>query len=187
VRAQADEQEEIMKRTLALAVASLVGAASANAQIVWDENTMGELSGDPASPTPLTFNLGNNIIIGNIGGGGSGIGGPGWDVYSFTIPAGQSMSEVIVNDYAPPGNTTGFNVFDGAGTFLGSTTIDPGDIGLDILAAAVGGPLGAGDYVIELREFGDPQTYELNHILVPAPTTVALLGLGGLVATRRRR
>jgi hypothetical protein len=41
---------------------------------------------------------------------------------------------------------------------------------------------------MEVREFGGPLAeWELTFTVTPAPSSVAMLGLGGLVAARRRR
>ncbi len=87
----------------------------------------------------------------------------------------------------------------GSGLLLG----DGFNLGGDGIADGENGPLGAGVYWLALGEFNvtfNPDSWDvisdgtdtggtitLSIYTVPAPASAALLGLGGLVATRRRR
>ena len=70
------------------------------------------------------------------------------------------------------------------------------DLGQDILptmgngpgSQGFAGPLGPGDYSFWVRQGGaDAATWDLNFVVTPAPGALALLGLGGLFGTSRRR
>jgi hypothetical protein len=171
---------------LLLGVLGLAGTAFAD--VIWDEYVDGELSGDPLNPTPLDLTIGGNTIIGFIGSEGV-IDPSGYDAFTFTIEPGEMLETVIVDAYAPEGNTTGFQVWDWpADVQISTTSFSPDDIGFDILAD-MNGPIGPGTYKIELREFGNVQDYQLTFNLapIPSPGALALLGLGGLLGAGRRR
>jgi hypothetical protein len=168
-------------------------ASTAAADVIWDEAVDGNLSNDPNSPTLLTFGVGDNIVRGTTL-GSSVIPSDGYDAFGFTIEAGWTLEAIVLNAYLPAtGGTTGFNFSSGAPLPLGGTLIfGPGVggafVGSDFLADGGIAPLGANDYFMEIREFGGPLAeWELNFVVTPAPSAMALLGLGGLVANRRRR
>ncbi len=187
-----------MKKMLALvAVAGLAGSAAAQT-VVWDEGVDGNLSNDPTAPTNLgALGAGANIVRGSTLGPGTPP-SDGFDVFRIDIAAGFSITDIILSAYSPAaGGTSGFNFSTGAAASIPGASIifGPGwggsNVGQDLLDVSIGGPissLGPGTYFMEIREFGGPQAdWELTFNVVPAPGAMALLGLGGLAATRRRR
>ncbi|MHC4954975.1 MAG: PEP-CTERM sorting domain-containing protein [Planctomycetota bacterium] len=179
-----------------LAFAIAIFAVTAQADTIWSESIHGDLSGDTTAPTPLSFTEGANKIIGTIGGGGPSQEPMRRDGFTFQIDPGETLDSVIVDQYTPDGNTTGFNVFHGTGTgsVIGTTSFGVSHLGTDILLSATG-PLGPGNYEIELREFGAAQSYELTFNVSglpdpnPEPGTIVLVALaaGAALAIRRRR
>lgn len=174
-------------------LASMLVTSVTNADIVWNESVSGDLSNFDTSPTSLSFSVGVNDVIGTIGGRRNRNNGDGYDVFSFTIGANDTLTSINVNDYqVSGGNTsTGFNLYRSDGTFLGGEAIDVGDINGDVLDLTGAGDLGAGDYYVEMREFSAPnQSYSFGFNVVtavPEPTSlVVVFGVVTLMASRRR-
>jgi len=199
-------------RASVIAVAVVMAPfACASAQVVWDETNMGDISSDPSAPTGLTLGVGDNIIFGSVGGGGAGAADIR-DYVTFTIAPGQSLVGLIQIAYldvvtAGPGNRGFHAINEGAtsfipdpvtaGMFLGGDHLDPLPAGTDMLptlaSAPLAGtgfsvPLGPGTYSYLVQQTGPQLTaYSISLQVVPAPGALAVLGLGGLLAMRRRR
>jgi len=184
--------------------------AAASGQVVFDEATDGDLSTDPLAPTGLDLNVGSNIVSGTVTNQGDTR-----DFFTFEIGAGESLTGIFLLDYTDVdsgGNgDRGFIHIDEGGTsvvpsggtageFLGGSHLDRGLIPdenfnvLERLAGAPQGgtgfiaPLGPGTYTINVQQTGPELTaYALDLVVVPAPGSLAVLGLGGLAAVRRRR
>jgi hypothetical protein len=85
-------QSSQIRRTLA---AAILGTLLANpASAAWDEAVDGELSGDPAAPTPIELSNGSNVISGSVSNGGRDT----RDYVTFTLDAGQKL--VALNQLA---------------------------------------------------------------------------------------
>ncbi len=189
---------------LLLPLGLAAGPASA---ISIDESTFGDLSDDPANPTPLDFEVGDNIITGSVT---SGPGADTQDFLTFTIEPGEALTALLLLQYEDldvggPANR-GFHGINagaasfppGTGTYLGSNHLDfepPGTDLLPVLATMpISGtgftvPLGPGTYSYVIQQTG-PQLngYSVNFVVTPEPTTGLLLLSGlGLLAVRRRR
>ncbi len=103
----------------------------------------------------------------------------------FFVPASASDSRGVNGDYT-------FQ-FGAAGLPVGGTSIPAGTYGTttDFTSAYAGAPL-AGTWTLSIIDIGAGDTgriagFDLNFTTVPTPGAAALLGLGGLVAGRRRR
>ena len=68
----------------------IVLAAPAGAALVHDEAVDGDLSTDPAAPTPLTFSAGSNTITGTI----SSAGGVDRDYITFTLAPDEVLTAI---------------------------------------------------------------------------------------------
>ena len=185
-----------------IALVAVAGAASmAAAQgmtVVWDESVDGNLSNDPAAPTDLgSLGAGANIVRGSTLGPGTPP-SDGFDVFQITIDAGFTLDSIVLSGYntIDGTGTSGFNFSTGAAAFDGGTIlfgpgVGAGDVGTNLFDLGFPlpiGPQGPGTYFMEVREFGGPEAnWELTFNVVPAPGAMALLGLGGRAATRRRR
>ncbi|MEO1007823.1 MAG: PEP-CTERM sorting domain-containing protein [Planctomycetota bacterium] len=182
-------------------------AAAAQAQIAWDESVSGDISGDPDAPTAITLGLGSNIITGQVFASDDTR-----DFVTFTIPDGQALGELRLLEYfditsGDPGNR-GFHAINAGATsfipgpdtaafFLGGDHLDPAPAGTDLLpllaAAPLAGtgfdtPLGPGTYSYVVQQTGPEVTgYSIDLVVIPAPATLAGLGVAGLLVGRRRR
>lgn len=183
-----------MKTLIALAGAGVLAMpALGGGTVVWDEAVDGNLSNDPFAPTVLSFGVGDNIVRGRTL-GSSTPPSDGYDVFSFTIDPGFSLDAIILSAYSPAtGGTSGFNFTTGSaagagGTFIFGPGVGGDAVGSDFLVTQGVGTLGADTYFMEVREFGGPLAdWELTFTVTPSPAGVALLGMGGLLAGRRRR
>lgn len=117
---------------------------------------------------------------------------------------GASMSDPEIALYGPDGNFIATDDDGATGLFsqLSFGAADPIPVAGDNLPGSAGLALAAGTYTIVTGGFNttfasslsgtftagtNAGTYDLAVTFVPAPGAAALLGLGGLVATRRRR
>ncbi|MCH2144672.1 MAG: hypothetical protein MK082_05940 [Phycisphaerales bacterium] len=187
-----------------------LAATTASADLMWDEAIDGDLSGDYLNPTQLfTKGVNNHVIFTTVGAEANG-GNQDREYFTFEVAVGYQLSAIILDAFeTDPETNLGFiGVAEGSvfptspenadpTTLLGYTLPGINNVGNDILqdmgngAASQGfsGPLGAGTYTFWAQETG-PSTdnWDLNFVVteVPAPGALALLGLGGLVARRRR-
>ncbi|GAB4195214.1 MAG: hypothetical protein Tsb002_27480 [Wenzhouxiangellaceae bacterium] len=199
--ATAQDAGEAAGTASGLATVNNLGAAN----IIWDESVDGDLSDRP-TPTAVTLASMNDGVVGNVGGTGVDFD----DCFIFTVPAGNSVTGLILADYvADGGNTTsGFNVYTGvppdpaAFGDIFSAGLGPGDIGTDVLTGLT--PLAGGDFTVCLLEGTPNQQYEINILSdivgmqlpepaeVPAMSTwglailTLLLAFGALFAVMRR-
>jgi hypothetical protein len=194
-----------MKTTVSiLTVLATAGVAAAGPANIFDEGVLGDFSDDRFAPTFLDFGLGSNTVISTTALSNDPVNGDR-DYFTFTLDAGESIDSISLLNASNPGG--GFDsvafvglAFDSVFDFDPNTNTGPGLVGFvlttpdlvgtDIVGDLSGGldSLGAGEYSFWVQQTGDFLTeVELGFNVVPAPTTAALLGLGGLVAVRRRR
>ena len=180
--------------------AALLAATACIADVVWDEDLDGSLSTDRFNTTNFgTLAVGSNNMICDTQSGIS-------KFFTFTIGAGQELSAIILDEWISEddlgflGIVTGdfFNV-DPANPdvtqLLGYVHHGETSVNTDILPAMGQGPgsqgfvgaLGPGDYSFWIRQGGAQlTTQDLNFVVTPAPGALALLGLAGICARRRR-
>lgn len=188
----------------------LIGASATASAANWDEATDGDLSTDPNAPTAISFDVGSNIISGNVQSPDDTR-----DYITFELAAGQQLDAIILlayDDIATGGdgnrgfyaiNAGATSFIPGGGTaddFLGGDHLDP-DIGTDLLPALAAGtlagsgfdlPLGEGVYSFLVQQTGPQLTgYSLEFVVsaVPVPAALPLLlgAIGALGAFSRRR
>ncbi len=172
--------------------------------IQFDESLSGDLSDDYLNPNTFTFQQGSNVITGGLLGGSADL-----DLFSFTIPSGFELNQILVNSFfggnngsflllqpgsvlsAPPSNffmdPIGFSIFND--TFVAD--------GTDLLPIVTNGPpfnsiptLSSGVYAAWLNEIDFPSLYSLDFVVtaVPEPHFVAQFTvLLSLFALRRNR
>ena len=189
------------KTTVFLAgVATFAASTSLLADVVWDEDVDGSLSTDRFNTTDFgELSVGSNNMICDTQSGIS-------KFFTFTIAEGDELSAIILDDWISN---------DDLG-FLGVVTgdyfsVDPANpditqllgyvhhgetfVGEDILPAMGQGPgsigftgaLGPGDYSFWIRQGGaELTTQDLNFVVTPTPGALALIGLAGISARRRR-
>ena len=177
---------------------------------MWDEAIDGDLSGDYQNPTQLfTKGVNNHVIFTTLGAAENG-GDQDREYFTFTVAEGFELVSIVLDGFeTDPESNLGFiGIASGSihptppdapdpTSLLGYALVGVADVGNDILqvmgqgGGSIGfsGPLGAGSYNFWAQETG-PSTdnWDLNFIVteVPAPGALALLGLSGLVARRRR-
>ncbi len=177
--------------------------ASTAAASVYNESIDGDLSGDRFNPTMISVDNGLNTVTMQVV--DSALPGGDRDYFTFSIGAGQSIDSIVVTDSTNPAggfDSVGFvglafdNVFDfdpdaftGPG-LQGFVLTDMAVVGAESIGALSGGltSLGAGDYSFWVQQTGEDLTeISLAINVVPSPSAMGLLAMGGLVAVRRRR
>lgn len=183
-----------MHRFLTITAAVALAASPAFAAD-YDEAVNGDLGGLD-SPTTFDVDLGTNSVTGTVGLGGS----LDEDFIVFDIDPGEQLDAITITDFElATGNlSTGFRLYFDDGTdliFADGTSVTPDDVGTNLLTVwdltDVGGtiPLTAGTYGVLAAEFTEGQNYGFDIVVsaVPEPTSLGLLGLGGLALLRRRK
>ena len=105
------------KILFAAAVCALLATAPAKA-IIYNEAGSGDLSNDPAAPTPLTLTPGSNSVIGTVAGFPEFGGTDPQDWVSITIPTGFVMTSYVNAVYNSP-DPQGFTGFQFGSSFSG--------------------------------------------------------------------
>jgi len=148
-----------------------------------DESIDGDLSGSGGAPTPVSFDVGTNILKGTVVGGGVDT----RDYLTFTLPAGTELLSMKLTQYVDTstgglGNTGAHGLHAGAtavnpsaaagGQYMGVDHVSDWQVGSDILnaltfAAAGTGfsvPVGAGSYTYLIQQTGanDPTGYTIE-------------------------
>ena len=183
---------------------------TALADLMWDEAIDGDLSSDYLNPTQLfTKGVNNHVIFTTVGAAENG-GNQDREYFTFTVAEGFELVSIVLDGFetSPESNLGFISIAEGSvfptppdapdvTSLLGYYLPGVNDVGNDILqvmgqgggSQGFTGPLGAGTYSFWAQETG-PSTdnWDLNFVVteVPAPGALALLGLSGLVARRRR-
>jgi len=188
-----------VRKLLPVALVVWCGTASA-APISYQESVGGDLNGFGPF-TIFTLDAGTNTISGRFG--ETPTGGFDWDSFAFSVGEGTVLDSVAVTLSDFNGNPIQmfWGMFTGTayntGTPLG--TLSPESPGISSIA----GPFGAGLYNVSVQSFvsGGAENAVADYTFslvarstsqVPEPSTLALLGVAGLVgciyrrATRRR-
>ena len=183
------------KLAVAIGLATALAVGHVEASIIWDEGVSGDLSGNQLVPSAFTLSLGTNSIIGTLRTSSSG---DNQDWVALTIPGGLQLGAVVLASYSSADTTSFTGV--GAGTnfpgsvgdpasYLGYTHFGtgPGNVGQDVLpsmgtAAGAQGftpPLGSGTYTFLIQQTGtSPTAYQFDYVVIPEPSTLALVALG---------
>lgn len=186
----------------AFLLALLVASPAAFADVIHDETIDGDISDDRFAPTQggsLVF--GSNTITATVVMGDI-------DYLTFTVPAGFELVQMNLLAFeSVPGNRAFIGLqagsvftldpdFPDPAELLGYALFGSGQVGTDILdnigngGGSIGftGSLQPGDYTLWMQETGeDADTFTLDLVAVPAPTTTALLAMCALGGTRARR
>jgi hypothetical protein len=187
-----------MKKTAIIAIAGLATFASADVLIDIDLSVVDELTITATSGLSAVSVSGSNFtgfLFAGLNGGVSGTAGTSVVSADFSTAANASDGSPSVF-IAGGGTDSGVNIWSfstdstvsvtaGSVAFAGTATwtISSG-LYADLLAGAT-----SGDIFLPADDSGDIPSAELlgTYRVVPAPSAMALLGLGGIVAGRRRR
>jgi len=166
-------------KTAATLLAVLGLASAANAGVTLDDLSIATITGGSSTSGDTSGSADNMNGGSGIASGGSWSGGD--DVYTLNWAGGDLVADLLFTTL--DGDLDLYVWGDnGATNLLGSGTSTS-----DNEQVTVAG-LAAGTYYISVDGwFGDTNSYKLQLNGVPTPASAALLGLGGLVATRRRR
>jgi hypothetical protein len=188
-----------------------LSAAPAAAVVAYDEGVSGDLSNSGASPTNVSFVLGDNIVSGTSGRNPAGA--IDRDYFTFTVAPNQYLTAILLQPGTVPIGLSFIGIESGsqvtldpattsAAGLLGWAHYSLGDVGTDILdnmsIAANGSsgftpPLGPGTYAVWVQEASSgTATYSFDFQLsVPEPSTWAMMlagfGLMGLALRRKRQ
>ena len=188
-----------------ISLALLGNCSNLCADIVWNEADDGDLSSNPANPTPVNFGVGANTIIGSL----SEPNGDPRDYMTFTIGPNQALVSMLLDAASPEGvsfhginagNTSFIPGEDPSSNFLGLEFVFAYDgfIGLDLLPDLAAGsygstgfsiPLGPGTYSYLIQELtpGESRNYQITFNVVPEPSSAGMLFLSTALWTIRRR
>lgn len=181
----------------------VLGSTMAQAQIVWDEGSNGDLSGDRLNPTNINLAMGvNGLIVTTVSG----------DLDYFHVHLGQGMQVDQLNLVSWSGiDQRGFMALQEGSVFteppvgtdvsklLGYSHIGPGagNLGMDLLPFLAAGPgsmgftppLKGSDYSFWLNQTGgNAVTYRMDFVVTPEPCSIlALTGIVMAVARRRKK
>jgi len=173
----------------------------ARAVVAWDEDVDGDLSGDGLAPSSAVLVLGSNTVTATSVSGDR-------EYLRVTVPAGQALSQLVLNSFSGQDGTAFIAVQSGAtfteshiGTdvsnLLGYSHFGPaeGPVPFDylpILGVSFGSigftaPLPSGDYTFWMQQTGvNATTYQWDLVTIPEPATLGLLLIGGAAVWRRR-
>ena len=181
--------------------AALLAVTSSIADVVWDEDIDGSLSLDRFNTTDFgVLGVGSNNLICDTQNGIS-------KFFTFTIAEGNEFSSLILDEWISEDDLGFLGIVEGSffsvdpaapdvTALLGYVHHGETTVGQDILPTMGQGPgsqgftgaLGPGTYSFWIRQGGAQlTTQDLNFVVTPAPGAVALMGLAGVAARRRRR
>jgi len=143
----------------------------------YDETSDGDLSNDHTVPSAIIITTGNNRIM-------STQSSNDVDYLTFTVPAGNVLSEVIVDAYTSDDSVAFIGISQGASfpvdasnrdasNLLGGALYGPSNVGSNILPAigmlpesqGFSGGLPAGDYSIWLNQTGATSSVTFNFVI----------------------
>jgi hypothetical protein len=182
--------------------------ASAQAAVIYNEASNGDLSNSGLSPTVLTLAPGSNQILGTTGNSG----GTDRDYFTFAVPLGFQLTAITVLPGTAPLGLAFIGLQAGtqvtlptnaatADGLLGWWHYAGSDINTNILpemaipanlSSGFTPPLGAGNYAVWVQDFNTgASAYSFDFVLaaatVPEPATLlAVLPLIALLSARRR-
>jgi MYXO-CTERM domain-containing protein len=166
-----------MKKAATL-IAALGLASAANAGLTLDDLSIGTLTGG-STVMGDTSGSSDDMNADVIGSGGSWSGGD--DVYTLVWGGGDLVLDLLFSQNDGDMDLFLFDNNNPTGELAQGISVDDNEQ-VEVLG------LGAGTYYVSVDGWlGASNTYTLNVSGVPAPSAMALLGLGGLVAGRRRR
>lgn len=140
-----------------------VHSISAVSAVIYDEAIDGDLS-DRTTPTPVVLVSPSDQVIGNVGGVDFD------DCFVFSVPAGNSVSSIVLDNYVTSGGntTSGFQLFTGIPTDpngfgdLVNVAVSVADIGQDVMTANGAGPLTVGNYTLCFLEGTSNQIFSVT-------------------------
>jgi hypothetical protein len=176
-------------RRLAIAVAvSLFAFASFAQAVVYSEASSGDLSNNGNAPTNLgTFGVGTHQVT-------SSSTFPDIDDYTFSIPAGATLAQIVPTAYTGDDETAflglqaGSTIDNSGASLMGYQHFGPaqGNMNANLLPFIAAAPLGPGSYSVWTQQQGAPATYTIDFVVVPEPGSIATIALLGFAFTTAR-
>ena len=192
----------MIRSSLALVLlTSVLITSSSYAAILYDEDTMGDLSNIDSAPTVAGSTvIGDNTISGLVD-NGFGIGDR--DILTFSVLPGQQISSFMLNAFTGSGGhffgfAPGTIAPTSPGGYYFAGLVFDGSTPIDILSSGGGSfggtgvpaVLGAGDYTVFFNETAAGVYFyqaQIEVTAVPEPTTALVLLPLGYAAYRRRK
>ena len=177
-------------KTLATLLLLATLAPAAGAAVIWDESVNGDLATDPSTPTPITFAMGGNTIIGTVS-NSAAVGGDR-DYITFTLSAAQVVDVISLLAFSPDnlsflalnsGNTSFVPSAATNASFLSGIHVGASLVGTNLLIPFTTSSvttnhltspiLGPGTYCFVIQQTSNiVESYSLEFVMqTPLPTT----------------
>jgi len=143
------------------------------AYTILDESINGSLSNIEGSPTVVTLNNGNGLVIASVGGGNS-------DYFTFTVGNNQILNKIFLRGYSSYDNVAWLGIQSGSAWTAGNNQalmlaeqhFGPGNVNQEILGGAA--PYNPGNYTVRVQQLGSNTNYTLEfQVSTPTPTNTA--------------
>ena len=116
------------------------------------------------SPTAVTLNDGNGLVIASVVGGGPGNN----DYFTFTVGNNQILNKILLRNYSSSDNVAWLGIQSGSawtagdnpGLMLAQQHFGPGNIDQEILGGAA--PYNSGNYTVRVQQLGSNTNYTLE-------------------------
>jgi len=135
---------------------------------IWNENINGPLSNSAGSPTVVTLNNGNGLVIASVAGNS--------DYFTFTVGNNQILNKIFLRSYSSSDNVAWLGIQSGSawtagnnsGLMLAQQHFGPENINQEILVGA--SSYNSGNYTVRVQQLGSNTNYTLEFQVLVAPT-----------------
>jgi len=142
---------------------------------IWNESINGPLSNSAGSPTVVTLNNGNGLVIASVAGNS--------DYFTFLVGNDQTLNKIFLRSYSSSDNVAWLGIQSGStwtagdnpGSMLAQQHFGPGNINQEVLSVAA--PYNSGNYTLRVQQLGSNTNYTLEFQVLsataPTPTPTA--------------